>query len=98
METKIYEVDDCEDFSEALHRIEIQNEIIVKSAKRYNITGKDETTRTEVDKVVEALDCLKEMEPETEITMETPEGCLSLMIKDALVYETMGGGITIDSE
>ena len=41
---------------------------------------------------------LKEEFPEQIITVETPKGSVELKIGDALIYESMGGEIVIDSE
>lgn len=48
--------------------------------------------------IVRALDRLKEENGNQTIIVETPNGSLSLKLKDALIYEGCCGEIVIDSE
>lgn len=47
---------------------------------------------------IRALDALKKANPEQIISVETPEGCLSFKIGDALIYECGYGELVMDSE
>ena len=51
-----------------------------------------------IDDAISVLDKLKSTHPEQIITVETPKGSVELKIGDALIYESMGGEIVIDSE
>ena len=50
------------------------------------------------EKVIKQLDKLKEEFPNQEIIVETPNGTVTLKIRDANIYEGMRGEIVIDSE
>ena len=51
-----------------------------------------------LDNAIRALDRLKEENPNQIVSIETPEGCLSFKIGDALIYECGYGKLVMDSE
>lgn len=48
--------------------------------------------------VIKILDKLKSLNGEQIVIVETPDGTVSLCLKDALIYEGHQGEIVIDSE
>lgn len=54
--------------------------------------------RVTVDDVIKLLDELRNQNGEQEIIMETPQGTVSLKLKDALIYDDPAGRLVLDSE
>lgn len=50
------------------------------------------------NEVIKQLHKLKECNPKQIIVVETPRGCVSFNIGDAIIYEGMDGELVIDSE
>ena len=75
------------------------NELSVLSgnlAEAYYKSEKD--IDTEVSKIVDYLDKLKEKNPEQYLIVETKQGTVSLKLGEAMIYEGRNGELVIDSE
>lgn len=56
------------------------------------------TKQKAIDKVIKALDNLKEIAPDTPVCIETDHGTVTCRIGDALIYDGMDGSVMIDAE
>ena len=50
------------------------------------------------EEIVEFLDLIKKENPDQIIVVETPKGCTTTRIGDALIYDDPHGWVVIDSE
>ena len=59
---------------------------------------KNKKYNKETSKLIKQLDKVKDINPLQKIIVETPSGCLEVILGDALIYDDPYGNIVIDSE
>lgn len=64
----------------------------------FNIMTERKNKKTTVFEVINLLEKLKKQNGNQKIILETPDGTVSVCLKDALIYEGCRGEIVLDSE